>query len=137
MQDSDSTPYEKYSIADQEKVTMDVHYLFTLEGFADHPMMYINPTIKGLEFDYEGIEWHGEIPDPHFYKKHLLNWRDLENLTREEQQKKILDLFMKTFNTRQRQYRKCQFCGRKVAGEHRYDKNTCHGCATEHFGVVY
>lgn len=59
------------------------------------------------------------------------------DLSTEEQQEAILNLLMKTINSRKRQYRKCQYCGEKVAIEHRFDQNTCHGCASEHFGVVY
>lgn len=127
---------EEYSIAGKEK-GMISPFFFTLEGFADEPMVYIKPTKKGLEFGYEGVKWNGQIPELYFYKKHLLNWNDFEKFNTEERQEKILELLMKTMNTRKRQYKECQFCGEKVATEHRFDKNTCHGCASEHLGVVY
>lgn len=76
-------------------------------------------------------------PKPGVYKKHSLPWETLHSLNKEKQQEMILELLMKTINTRKRQYRKYQFCGEKVAIEHRFDKDTCHSCASEHFGVVY
>ena len=71
------------------------------------------------------------------FKKHILIWKDIEVLNKEEQQEAILNLLMKTISSRKRQYRKCQFCNEKVAIEHRFDKDTCHGCASQHFGVLY
>ncbi len=71
------------------------------------------------------------------FKKHLLAWVIFESLRKEEQQKAILKLLLQTINSRKRQYRKCQFCDKKVAAEHRIDKNTCHVCASKHLGVVY
>jgi hypothetical protein len=128
-----------YSINDKEKVLMDCSYYFKLEGFADEPEVYLRPTNEGLEFGYEAIQWDGPIPAllPGVYKRHSLSWESLQSLNKAEQQEIILELLMKTINTRKRQYRKCQFCGEKVAVEHRFNSDTCHGCATERFGVVY
>lgn len=92
----------------------------------------------GLEFGFESVQWiDGHTPMPYMFKKYTLNWEEIEVLNKEEQQEVILNLLMKTINSRKRQYRKCQFCKEKVAIEHRFDKNTCHGCASQHFGVVY
>jgi hypothetical protein len=38
---------------------------------------------------------------------------------------------------RRTEYRICRFCGRSVPVEHRFDNDTCHGCASTHLGVVY
>lgn len=129
--------YDQHSINDKEEVLLDCSLCFILEGFADEPMIYIKPTHEGLEFGYEGTKWHGHTPSPFMFKNHILIWEDIEVLNKEEQQEAILNLFMKTINSRKRQYRKCQFCGEKVALEHRFDSNTCHGCSSQHFGVVY
>ena len=93
----------------------------------------------GLEFGFEATQWDGPLPAtiPGVYKKHLLPWEDLKSINHEEQVQIILDLLLKTINSRKRQYRKCQFCGEKVPIEHRFDKDTCHGCASEQFNVVY
>ena len=131
--------YEKYPLDQKEKVLMDYPFYFKLEGFADEPEVYLRTTNDGLEFGYEATQWDGYMPSPipGVYKKHSLPWETLQSLNNEKQQEMILELLMKTINTRKRQYRKCQFCGEKVAVEHRFDKDTCHGCASEHFGVVY
>lgn len=130
--------FHHHSINDKEKVLMDCPLFFKLEGFAAEPMVYIKATHKGLEFGIEGTKWlDGHTPCPFMYKKHILIWENIEDLSKEEQQEAILNLLMKTINSRKRQYRKCQYCGEKVAIEHRFDQNTCHGCASEHFGVVY
>lgn len=129
--------YNQHSINDKEKVLLDCPLCFILEGFADEPMIYIKPTYEGLEFGFEGTKWYGHTPSPFMFKKHILIWKDIEVLNKEEQQEAILNLLMKTISSRKRQYRKCQFCNEKVAIEHRFDKDTCHGCASQHFGVLY
>lgn len=128
--------YDQHLINDQERMIIDCP--FKLEGFADEPEVYIRQTDEGLEFGYEATKWlDGLTPFPGKYKKHSLSWESLQSLNIEEQQEMILELLMKTINSRKRQYRKCQFCGEKVPVEHRFDNATCHDCASEHFRVVY
>lgn len=131
--------YEKYSLGEKEKVLMNCPFYFKLEGFADEPEVYLRTKNDGLEFGYEATQWDGYMPFPvpGVYKKHSLSWATLQSLSKEKQQELIIELLMKTITSRKRQYRKCQFCGEKVAVEHRFDKDTCHGCASKHFGVVY
>ncbi|VEF47510.1 Uncharacterised protein [Bacillus freudenreichii] len=131
--------YEKYSLGEKEKVLMDCPFYFKLEGFADEPDVFLRTTIDGLEFGYEAAQWDGYMPSPvpGVYIKHSLSWEILESIGKEKQQEMILDLLMKTIHSRKRQYRQCQFCNIKVVAEHRFDKNTCYGCASKHFGVVY
>lgn len=90
---------------------------------------------KWLKFNLRNT--HGHTPSPFMFKKHILIWEDIEVLNKDEQQEAILNLLMKTINSRKRHYRKCQFCNEKVAVEHRFNMDTCHGCASQHFGVVY
>ncbi|MGG3235586.1 hypothetical protein ABEP17_19355 [Priestia flexa] len=131
--------YGKYPLGEKGKVLKDYPFYFKLEGFADKPEVYLRTTNDGLEFGYEATQWNGYMPSPApgVYRKHSLSWETLQSLSKVEQQEIILELLMKTINTRKRQYRKCQFCGEKVAVENRFDKDTCHGCASEHLGVVY
>ncbi|MFE8698258.1 hypothetical protein ACFYKT_18200 [Cytobacillus sp. FJAT-53684] len=130
--------YDQCSINDKEKIIMDCPLYFKLEGFADEPVVYIRATHEGLEFGFEATKWlDGHTPFPYMYKKHTLKWADLEKLSKGEQQEAILNLLMKTISSRKRQYWKCQYCGGKIAIEHRFDPNTCHGCASENFGVIY
>lgn len=77
------------------------------------------------------------MPSPGSVKKHSVTWDTFPSLGSEQQQELILELLMKTINSRKRQYRKCQFCGKKVANEHRIDHNTCQSCASKHLGVFF
>jgi len=122
-----------------EKGIGDFHQYFKIEGFADEPKVYVKSTLEGLEFGFEATQWDGPIPAalPGVYKKHLLPRKTLHSLSKEEQQEKIAELLIMTINSRKRQYRKCQFCGKKVSKEHCFDQETCHSCATVHFGVLY
>lgn len=129
---------EQCSINDKEKLLMDCSFNFKLEGFADEPEVYIKWTLLGLEIGYEATQWlDGHTPVAGLMKKHLLTWETLQSLNNEKQQEMILELLMKTIHSRKRQYRKCQFCKEKVPVEHRFDKDTCFGCASERWGIVY
>jgi hypothetical protein len=112
---------------------------FKLEGFADEPEVYIRFTDEGLDFGYEAVQWEGPVPakTPGIFNKQSISWDTMQALEKENQQAIMLDMLLKTISTRKRQYRKCQFCGNKVAKEHRFDRDTCHGCATEQFRVLY
>ncbi len=112
-------------------------FYFEIDGFADEPIIYVFVLEDGLEFGYVGDEWRGHTPIPINIKKHFLplNFPVSNNETIVTEQ--ILEFLLKTVQSRKRQYRTCQFCNLKVAAEHRFDKNTCHGCATEHYGVIY
>ena len=39
--------------------------------------------------------------------------------------------------TRAAEFATCRYCGRRVAAEHRISSDVCHGCASEHEGVVF
>jgi hypothetical protein len=129
----------QYDLYPMNNSTGDHAAYFMLDGFADDPEVYIRHTDAGLEFGYEAIQWNGPVPapTPGIYKTQSLPWDAMQTLNKEEQQTIMLELLLKTINTRKRHYRKCQYCGDKVAKEHRFDRDTCHGCASEQFGVVY
>jgi hypothetical protein len=130
---------ERYALNHQQKSLKIVPFYYKLEGFGRSHEIYIMATEIGLEFGYEATQWDGYRPSPipGTYKKHSATWESLQSLNSEEKLEKLLDLLMKTITSRKRQYRKCQFCRVNVPVEHRFDKDTCHGCASEHFGVVY
>ncbi|MFF5996555.1 hypothetical protein AAGS61_17730 [Lysinibacillus sp. KU-BSD001] len=130
---------ELYSITDPMNVSMDKSFYFKLEGFADEPEVYIRATEIGLEFGYETIQWEGYMisTTPSIFKKHTLIWEELNFSNKMEQLDIIVNFLIKTINSRKRQYRKCQFCNEKVTFEHRFDKDTCQTCASDHLGVVY
>lgn len=128
-----------HSINKREKINSTRTFYFKIEEFADEPECYIRPTNEGLEFGFEAIKWDGYMASsiPRRVKKHVLTWETVNKLEEIELEMEIFELLMKTITSRKRQYRKCQFCGELVSVEHRFDKDTCHTCASEHFGVVY
>ncbi|WP_462411450.1 hypothetical protein [Neobacillus sp. Marseille-QA0830] len=130
---------EHHGINERAKVFLNVPVYIQIIGFADEPKIYILPTNLGLEFGYEAVQWDGPIPSPYpgMFKKHFVNWETIESMNKEKQKQTLFELLLKTINLRKRQYRKCKFCGEKVAIEHRFNQDTCHGCATEQYGVVY
>jgi hypothetical protein len=133
---------EKHKVIDYEQLTLfefDDQNLFSfpLIGFADEPSIYVQPTMDGIQFGYHSIYWEGHQPIPTLKKKHLLSWESLAPLSYKQQEELVIDLLLKTIASRKRQYQTCQFCGEKVSSEHLFNKKTCHGCATEHFGVIY
>ncbi|KML03170.1 hypothetical protein [Rossellomorea marisflavi] len=109
---------------------------FPLVGFADEPKIYISLSNQELEIGYIKDIWYSPCsPEPTKYRKHVMYMTD--HLSVEDQTEQILGLLLKTIQSRKRQYRSCLFCGIKVNPEHRYDKDTCHGCATYHYGIKY
>lgn len=131
--------YKENSLFELDKSILNYSFYFKLEGFADEPEVYLQKTKEGIECGYEATGWDGYMPSviPVVYKKHTLSWENLQPLTKDEQQQLIVDLLMKTITSRKRQYRKCQYCNDKVAVEHRFNSNTCHGCASDYLGVDY
>jgi hypothetical protein len=109
---------------------------FKIEGFADEPEVYISLMDQGLEFGYIGVRWKdSHTPVPVKIKKHFLSVTDY--LSIRDHTSQMTDLLLKTIQSRKRQYRTCKFCERKVSREHRFDANTCHNCASVHYGVKY
>jgi hypothetical protein len=126
---------------DQDQIlqqgNLDQSYSFTLIGFAHEPEILVAVNNDGVSFGYDSIRWDGHFPFPIIVTKHTLSWEMLSSLTEEEKETLAIDTFIKTINTRKRQYKTCQFCGEKVPAEHRINSRTCHSCATEHFHVVF
>lgn len=112
-------------------------YLFQLEGFSDEPEIYMEVTQEGIQFGYIGVKWDGHMPVEVKVKKSFIALESLQSIHKQYHEDEIVNHMMKAIHARKRQYRKCQYCGKKVATEHRFDKNTCHTCATEYLGVVY
>jgi hypothetical protein len=50
---------------------------------------------------------------------------ELDRLVREGRRERIAE------------YRKCRYCHLSYPEEHRFSEDVCHGCASEHLGVVY
>ncbi|MEH7440643.1 hypothetical protein V7182_24640 [Neobacillus drentensis] len=111
--------------------------MFPLTDFADEPNIFLQISLDSIAFGYESIEWHGHEPAPIFVTKKVVTWDSLATLTQQEKESIILETLLKTIQSRKRQYKTCQFCGEKTPPEHRFNSHTCHGCATEHFGVIY
>ena len=131
--------YKQYSLVKDKESFMDNLLHFKIIGFADEPQVYIKPTKAGLEYGYEATQWDGykALPFPGIYKTNTLSWETLLSLNETKQQEVILGSLMETIAIRKAQFNKCKFCGESFGSEHLFDNDTCHGCATEHYGVLY
>jgi hypothetical protein len=112
-------------------------YSFPLNGFSNESEVFVQPTNEGVAFGYHSIKWEGHYPSPILITKHLLTWECLNQVTREEKEHLMVETLMKTINNRKRQHKTCQFCKKKFPPERLFDSSSCHGCATEHFGIIY
>ncbi len=113
-------------------------YYFKARGLSNCNEIFIRSGTDWLVFGYETIRWERpSTPTPCEYALYTLEWETLKLMNVEEQQKTILCLLTDTIDIRKEQYSQCQFCGRQVAVEHRFDDNTCHGCASNYFGIIY
>lgn len=129
---------KEHSLHIQEEAVKNSPYYFKARGLSNHNEIFIRSGTDGLVFGYKAIRWEGpSTPTPCEYALYSLAWETLKSMNVEEQQKMILGLLMDTIDIRKEQYSQCQFCGRQAAVEHRFDNNTCHGCASNHFGIVY
>lgn len=122
---------------DIEKLWAD-DFVHDFDGFPEQLTVYLDEVMEGISVGYRAVRWDGPST-PIMTKKHryLVTWDEFDNMSAEERHEVLIDRLVRTINARKRHYRKCQFCGERTAKEHRFDENTCHTCATTHFGVVY
>ncbi len=89
-------------------------------------------TAEAIELRLSTVEWtcgpYGPAPASRLWKR--VRARDLSD----ERLRELIDAARRV---RQREFRRCRFCGERVPPEHRFDKDTCHGCASSHLQVVY
>lgn len=125
-------------IIEKEDALLNYPQFFEHFGFYSELKVYIKLTHMGLEFGYEATKWEGHTPVPYLYTVDILYWEDIESLSkRDKQEKLLLDFLMKTIKTREKDFQKCQYCRRKVVKEHRFNENTCYGCATNYLGIDF
>jgi len=89
-------------------------------------------TDGGVELRLPTVEWtcgsHGPAASSTLWKRAAWTrrtWRELEGW------------IAAALRARQEQFAACRYCGERVAPEHRYDDETCQGCASSQMGVVY
>ena len=49
----------------------------------------------------------------------------------------VVEAIAKIRRARRASFMRCRFCGHGFAPEQRFEDDVCHGCASEHLGVVY
>lgn len=87
-------------------------------------------TADAYDIRLPTTEWDVQIP-----MVTTRRWRSIPH--QQADRPTLRKLLAEARRERQSEFRLCQFCGRSVPVEHRHDEQTCHGCATTHFGVVY
>ena len=88
-------------------------------------------TPDAIEFRLPSVDWvHPGIPER---TSQLWKRAEIDELD----DKDLVAWIMKARQARKRQFKKCQFCGEMVPPEHRFDGQTCHGCASDKYEVDY
>ncbi len=89
-------------------------------------------TAEAVELRLPTVEW---TKGAHAPKCGSRLWRRLS--WKKAAEAGIANVVMEAMRKRRSEFHKCRYCGELVPVEHRYDGNTCHGCASKHLGVVY
>lgn len=89
-------------------------------------------TPEAFEIRMPTTEWLGGVCDPapssRFWKRVSADKLTEDDLAR------LLDRALKA---RQREFKRCRYCGESVPPEHRISDDVCHGCASRYEGVVF
>ena len=88
-------------------------------------------TPEAIELCLPTVEWHG----PHAPAASSRRWKRVR--ARDLSDERIAELLIAARRARQRQFRRCRYCGERVPPEHRIDDDVCHGCASKHLHVVF
>ncbi|WP_042354105.1 hypothetical protein [Bacillus rubiinfantis] len=111
------------------------HY-FKLKGFCDEPEIFLVATGQGVEWGYNSFIWDGPgIPLPTKKIIQQLAWEDISLLTAEEKRAKIIAEMTKAVAAKKKEYRKCQYCHKKMHETLFYDQKTCSSCAQRHLKI--
>jgi hypothetical protein len=93
--------------------------------------IFIQVSSRGVEIRIPTVVWHGpHDPEPSLTLWKSLRWEKVDEFG-------LVKLLAQASEARRQEFRRCRFCGREVAPEHRHDDRTCHGCAERHLGVVH
>jgi hypothetical protein len=95
-------------------------------------------TPESIEIRLPTTEWtmgsHGPALSSRLWKRmNISRIRDMEEIDLLD---KVQDLISAGLQHRQREFKKCRFCGKEYSPEH-MTKRACHGCASKHLGIVY
>ncbi|MED4206174.1 hypothetical protein [Neobacillus mesonae] len=122
---------------DSEKLSLKNHFFyFKIEGFCDEPEIFLVATTFGLEWGYNTFIWDGpSIPLPTKKLTRKLPWGTLKSMNREQKKEKIINEMVKAVTSKKREYRRCQYCNKKMHLNGFYDNKTCSACAEKHLGI--
>ena len=87
--------------------------------------------VDTLELRLPRVVWDG----PHTPMQLSTLWRRLD--LGELHMGDLPNLLAAALAARRAQLTTCRYCGKAVPPEHRFNENTCHGCAQRHLGVVF
>jgi hypothetical protein len=88
-------------------------------------------TAEAIELRLPTIEWTKGAYGPAASSR---LWRRVR--TRDASDEKLEGLIQGALAARERQFRKCRFCGSRFPPERRHG-SVCHGCAELHMGIVH
>lgn len=90
-------------------------------------------TAEAFELRLPTEEWvHDPCPPP---AECSCLWRRVKAAGLSDE--KLATLLKEARQARLDQFKKCKHCGEEFPPERRHSRNVCHGCASQHEGVVY
>ena len=92
----------------------------------------VRVTDDAVELRLPTVVWVGQTPEAT-----TRLWRRIPLADAGPGTDEIRDAVRRARRARKREWATCRFCGERVPREHRIDADTCHGCASEHLGVVF
>jgi len=98
-------------------------------NYAGEGGVVVLTTAEAIEIRLPTIEWTNGAHGP---ASSSVLWKRLKDPTDEE----LCDALDKAIWARRRQFRKCTHCG-KAFPPKRMTLEACHGCASQHLGIVY
>lgn len=126
----------KNCIDSEEKSLKEVCHYFKIEGFCDEPEIFLAANTKGLEWGYDSVNWvDPATPIPTKETSYKISWEALNSMSAEGKMEKMIDTTIKYVNSKKREYRRCEYCNRKMHSKEFYDKTTCFECAKKHLGI--
>lgn len=112
--------------------------MYKFQGFEEKEELYVLRDQNRLVVGFATFYWDGPSTPVKVVQitreKKLTEWEKEDSA---EQAQWLLDALIQTKETRLSQFKLCEFCGAQTPPEHRFDDQTCHSCASIHYGVVY
>jgi hypothetical protein len=89
-------------------------------------------TREALELRLPTIEW----PHPHEPRQSSRLWRRVE-WSAIDDRPVLRSLLDEALAARRAEFRQCRYCGGVFPPEHMFKEDVCHGCASNHLGIIF